>query len=89
MLPCSHLCLCAPLFPPSVSSFSPFTIIPLCCRDEYDSLPGGTVFHCSQFRVCTRVLIAWAVGGKPFDMPAQAGLPFDNNVNNLLVIQVF
>ena len=56
-------------------------------RSSWDEAPSGEWNCVHDEFFCGSMIAVWAVGGKPFDYPAEAGMPLTVN-RKYLVMQV-
>ena len=68
------------------STRRPVNLLCVARREDLEKYPEGS-FPC-LIKECGVYMSPWAVGGKPFYFPPDVGLPFDQDHNNYLLLQV-
>ena len=70
-------------------SLTSFSSPPCACSGQDKRLPPGTgSFDCLHDTVCYATVAGWALGGQPFTLPDQAGLPIGPGYYTKFVLQV-
>ena len=83
--PCLLACVPALFLPASLPACLRACPLPG-LRGRFDELPS-TPRECIE-QACGTIVAVWTVGGKQFDLPSTAGLPFDADANQYLDLQV-